>query len=125
MSDDLVEVLKRVKAQQEENKKLFRKEYQDNDYVFCKENGSLYRPNYISSEFIRFLKKNNLPHIKFHALRHTFASLANELSITLFDISKLLGHSSVGTTSKVYTHTFDKANHKAIDAVANALRENR
>jgi len=54
-------------------------------------------------------------------LRHTFASIANELGTNLYDISKALGHSQVGTTSQVYTHMFDKTHKKAISKIADVF----
>lgn len=122
LSSELVELLKRTKEKQEEDKRLFGKSYYDTDYVFRKPNGKLYRVNYLSATFKIFLDKNSLPRIKFHALRHTCATMANKMGITLYDIASMLGHSSPSITSKIYTHQLDKTNSKATMAVADAYR---
>lgn len=49
---------------------------------------------------------NSLPPLRLHDLRHTFASIANELGIGIYDTSKALGHSQIGTTTQIYTHLF-------------------
>lgn len=80
-------------------------------YVFSNyDDASCMTPDYITRTFGRTLKKYNLKHIRFHDLRHTFASLANNLGITLYDISVALGHSSTSITSKIYVHLFDDTN---------------
>lgn len=122
ISDELVELLEFIRRQQKRNEELFGEEYVKSEYVFTKQNGSLYRANYCSSEFKRFLEKNSLPRIKFHALRHSFASVANELGIPLFEVSRALGHSDTHITSKIYTHQFNKTNAATTNAVANAFR---
>lgn len=49
-----------------------------------------------------------LPHgLKFHALRHTYASLCVAAGIAPLDISRFMGHSRVTTTLAVYAHLFD------------------
>jgi len=81
-----------------------------------------YRPNYLSDLFKKTVTDNNLPPIRLHDLRHTFASVANELGVGLYDISKALGHSQIGTTSEIYTHMFDKTHKKTISKVADAFK---
>lgn len=120
--DDLFELLVKTKEKQEQNKQLLGAEYHDQDYVFCKNDGTLYRANYCSNEFKKFLERNGLPHIRFHDLRHSFASIASENGISLYDVSKMLGHSSIGITAEIYTHQFDKSNRSGIEAVANTLK---
>ncbi|GHV40072.1 site-specific integrase [Clostridia bacterium] len=119
--DDISELLKNLKAQQEREKALLCAQYIDGGYVMAWENGEPYRPNYISELFTKFIKDNGLPTITLHGLRHSFASIANELGINMFDISKALGHSAIATTSKIYTHMFDPTHTTAIDKVAAAL----
>jgi len=48
-------------------------------------------------------EKTNLKHVTIHDLRHTFASLGIKAGLSLYDISKLLGHSNISTTMR-YAH---------------------
>lgn len=53
--------------------------------------------------FERFLKRNNLPKIKFHELRHTFAVRAIEIpEFDVKSLSEILGHKNVSFTLNVY-----------------------
>jgi integrase len=45
-----------------------------------------------------------LPRIKFHALRHTAASLLLQDGTPLFDVSRVLGHASIEITADTYGH---------------------
>lgn len=52
----------------------------------------------------RFLARNNLAHIRFHALRHTFATRCIEAGGDCKTVSELLGHSTVNLTLNLYVH---------------------
>lgn len=53
--------------------------------------------------FERFLKRNNLPKIEFHELRHTFAVRAIEIpDFDIKSLSEILGHKNVSFTLNVY-----------------------
>lgn len=59
-------------------------------------------------------KLANLPHIRVHDLRHSYASLLinNKVDITI--ISKLLGHATTAMTWSVYSHLYPKTTNEAI-----------
>lgn len=104
ISEDVEKMLKSIKEKENENRKLFGKEYIENDYIFKWENGKLYSPDYITSKFSKLLKKHNLPHIRFHDLRHSCASLLISKGFTLKDIQEWLGHADIQTTANIYSH---------------------
>lgn len=47
------------------------------------------------------------PGLKFHALRHTYASLCVAAGIPPLHLSRFMGHAKVTTTLAIYTHLFD------------------
>jgi integrase len=47
------------------------------------------------------------PELKFHALRHTYASLCAAAGIKPLEISRFMGHAKLTTTLAVFTHLFD------------------
>ncbi len=50
------------------------------------------------------IKRNSLPHIRWHDLRHSTASMLLEKGWSMKDISDWLGHADVGTTANIYAH---------------------
>lgn len=65
----------------------------------------------------KWVKKNNLPYIKFHDLRHTHASLLLYKGVDIKTISKRLGHSNISTTMNTYTHVMRELDIKASEAI--------
>lgn len=67
----------------------------------------------------RICKRNGLPHITMHGLRHMFATILIEQSVSLEKISKLMGHKSVATTFEIYCGIMEakKEIAKTIDSV--------
>jgi integrase len=125
LPEELITIFQTIKNKQEEQKLLLKKAYHDKDFIMAWENGEPYRPNYLSDLFKKIIDDNKLPPLRLHDLRHTFASIANELGVSLYDISKALGHSQIGTTGNIYTHLFDKTHKEAIDTVSNAIKKGK
>ena len=79
------ELLHRLKAEQELNRKLCGKSYcrKYTDYIYVNEIGELVKPGYITQHFPLILQKNGMRKIRFHDLRHSCASLlyANGVSL--------------------------------------------
>ena len=53
------------------------------------------------------LERAGLEHVRFHDLRHTFASILISMGCELTYIAQQIGHRSPATTLKVYAHLFD------------------
>ena len=100
------ELLYRLKAQQEMNRKMCGKGYCNDfrEYIYVNEIGELIKPGYITQHFPLVLKKNGLRKIRFHDLRHSCASLLYANGVSLKEIQEWLGHSDISTTSNIYTH---------------------
>ena len=63
----------------------------------------------------RFLERNNLPMLRFHGLRHTFATLCIEDGADCKTVSALLGHASVNLTLSLYVHPQIEQKRKCIE----------
>ena len=59
------------------------------------------------------LKKANLPHVRFHDLRHSAASLLIARGVQLVEVSQLLGHSELRVTADLYAHLLQQTAAKA------------
>ena len=70
-------------------------------------NGSMDVRSY-RRHFKKLLDEAQLPDIKFHALRHTFATRALEVGMDFKTLSEILGHSSVAITLDLYVHSLDE-----------------
>lgn len=67
----------------------------------------------LHSTIKKILKEAGLEHIRFHDLRHTFATLALQNGVDVKTVSAMLGHSNAGFTLATYTHTTTAAQHQA------------
>lgn len=80
-----------------------------NDRLFIKDDSTPMHPDSITDWTRKFIIKNKLPHFSPHSLRHTHASLLIAGGVNIPTVSKRLGHSSITTTTKVYTHAIQSA----------------
>lgn len=93
-----------AEAAAKENRLLFGRDYHENDYVFKWPNGDPFTPDYVSHAFGKLLNKNHLPHIRFHDLRHSCASLLLNQGFTLKDVQEWMGHADIKMTANIYGH---------------------
>ncbi len=76
--------------------------YEDNNLVFCREDGKPMYPGTPSSWFPAFCVSHGLPKLTFHCWRHTHASQLLSTSEDRSCVSKRLGHSYVSVTYQRY-----------------------
>ncbi|MBT8365504.1 MAG: site-specific integrase, partial [Deltaproteobacteria bacterium] len=69
--------------------------------------------NLVNRYYVPALKKAEIEKIRFHDLRHTFASLLINQGENPKYIQKQMGHSSVTVTLNIYAHLMDKVNQEA------------
>ena len=82
------EILLKMKREQEENKRLCGRCYcQDYlDYIYVNQIGEIVKPGFVTAHFSAVLKANNLPHIRFHDLRHPYVKHTTKIfSLRLMD----------------------------------------
>lgn len=77
----------------------------DSPYLFpSSATGEMYHPDSVVNLHKKILKDAGLPHIRFHDLRHTFATLALQNGVDVKTVSSMLGHYDAGFTLRTYTH---------------------
>ena len=122
MPDELYELLRREKARQEQERAIRGGDYAASGHVVLDREGLPYSPNALSLAFTRFVRKNHLPRLTLHGLRHTFATIASAQGVPLFDIGKAMGHSTPATTGRIYTHLVDRTHEETLLLVSAALK---
>jgi len=79
-------------------------------------------PRTYRSYYKNLMKELNMPDLKFHGLRHSFATRCIESKCDYKTVSVLLGHSNITTTLNLYVHPNLEQKKKCIDQMFKALR---
>ncbi|MGH8923844.1 MAG: tyrosine-type recombinase/integrase [Acidimicrobiia bacterium] len=96
-------------------------DYQDNDLVFGREDGSPIHPHSFSQAFERIVARFGLPRIPLHGLRHTHATVALSLGVPAKVVSERLGHENVAFTLKQYAHVLPGMQAEAAGLIASMV----
>ena len=98
------------------------------DYYVCGDaNGKNYNPTVLSRTWRAFAQGNDLRgikgrRVKFHDLRHTFATQAIHGGVDVEVVSKILGHSKVSITIDLYADAMPDAKSRGMEAMNGILR---
>ena len=71
----------------------------------------------------KILAENDLPGLRFHDLRHTFATHALANGVDAKTLSGILGHTKASFTVDTYTHTTTDMHRKAAEIVGGFLTD--
>lgn len=94
-------------------------------YYFLTGTNKFLEPHTYRVYYQKFLKENNLPYIKFHNLRHTFASNCINMGIDCKVVSELLGHASVKTTLDLYVHPQMEEKRHCIELISSTIETSK
>lgn len=84
------------------------------DLVFATTEGKALDPSVVTHNFTKIMKRAGLEHVRFHDLRHTFASLMLQRGANPKVISEALGHASVAFTLDIYSHIIEGMQEEAM-----------
>ena len=107
----LCKTLAEYKAWQEHHS-LSLDTWQNLEYVFTDDIGSVMNPQTPTKQFSHFLDRHNIRHLKFHCLRHTSATILLSSGCDIKTVSARLGHSSIDTTN-IYVHVLESVDKEA------------
>ena len=94
----------------------------DNPYMFPSPvTGTMYHPDAAGRIHRKLLKEAGIEPVRFHDLRHTFATLALQNGVDIKTLSGMLGHYSSGFTLDTYTHITDKMQQEAAEKVGSFM----
>lgn len=110
MSRDLQKMLKPIK-----------KVVNESFYVLTNE-AKPTEPRTYRNYYKKLMKELDIPDLKFHGLRHSFATRCIESNCDYKTVSVILGHSNISTTLNLYVHPNMEQKKKCIDQMFKALR---
>ena len=94
----------------------------DRDLIFPNEAGKpMCQSHMLSRHFFPAMEKANIPRVRFHDLRHTYASILIEQGENIKYIQSQLGHSSPDVTLRVYAHLMKPTNPKAASRLEDTI----
>jgi integrase len=93
--------------------------------VFTSIIGPPLEPRNIVRKFHALLKKAELPHYRFHDLRHACASLLLAQGVPPRTVMGILGHSQISLTMNAYAHVMPAMKQEAIDLMDSILNGRR
>lgn len=95
--------------------------WQEHGLVVCNADGTPPTLNTLQDQLTSLADRLSLPHLHPHLLRHSVASLIDELGYSETIIGAILGHTAGASTTRRYTHARAVAVRRAIDAVEQAI----
>jgi integrase len=115
LSDQLATTLRALLVERKAEK--LRKGWTDlPEWVFCSEAGtSLHKSDFQRRVFHKLLAKAGMRRVRFHDLRHTFASRLLQNSESLVYVKDQMGHHSIQVTVDIYGHLVPGANRAAVN----------
>lgn len=83
--------------------------WQRNNLIFPSAAGTPLNKSNMRKDFNRVLQEARIPHIRFHDLRHTAASLMMNHQVPILVASRRLGHSKPSVTLDIYSHLYQES----------------
>ena len=100
------------------------KKHSRNPYMFpSPKTETMYDPDAFRRTHDKILKAIGAEHIRFHDLRHTFATLSLKSGVDVKTLSGALGHYSAGFTLNTYTHATAQMKQDAADTIGNFMEQ--
>lgn len=104
-----------------EERMLVGADFSDEGLVFHRPDGSALRPETVSASFLRRQRDLGLPRLTIKGLRHTWATLALKQGIHPKVVQERLGHSTVGITLNIYSHTNPTLHAEAAEQISDLI----
>ena len=95
----------------------------ESEYVFSSPTGGIMEPDCARKMLKRVLQRAGLDEMRFHDLRHTFATLALQNGVDVKTLSGILGHYSAGFTLDTYAHVTTQMQEDAANKVGGFLQQ--
>ena len=83
-------------------------------YLFLDSSNKLLKGKNVSSKWTKILKECNIPHKKFHSIRHTYGSMLLQKGVDIETVAELMGHNAISIT-QTYMHSETKLKSKSVN----------
>jgi integrase len=113
--------LKEYKADKESLNLHLRRSLNPDDLLFSNIEGKPVDPSMLTHTLQKIVKRAGLGSVRFHDLRHTFASLMLLQGAKPKVMSEALGHASVAFTLDTYSHIIEGMQSEAMDLLDKIL----
>jgi integrase len=123
LSPFLVDVLKQHRVHQLEARLQAAKTWEDHDLVFCNIYGGFIYASTLHDTFGKLLRDAGLPHMRFHDLRHSAATLLLAKGVHIKVVQELLGHSNIQITLNIYSHVLPSLQEDAMNKLSDLFHD--
>ena len=96
----------------------------ESNLIFPSPQGKVREGPAVTRQLHRIQLRAGLPRIRFHDLRHTFATLMLEQGVDIKTVSQVLGHTDAGFTLKTYMHVTERMQEQAANAMSEIIQQN-
>lgn len=120
---NIINKLKKYKKEQNQLILYIGEGYSNNNYILCDKLGNIIDEKKPGRNLKSILKKLEIEPMKFHALRHTYATRLFEAGVPPKTVQHLMGHADIQTTMNIYTHVMKNEKLEAVDKINKLFRE--
>lgn len=89
-------------------------------YLFLDNSEQLLKGKNVSTQWAKILKECNIPHKKFHSIRHTYGSILLQKGVDIETVAELMGHTAISIT-QIYMHSENKLKSKSVNKLNSIL----
>jgi len=118
LDTDTTAVLQRQSQQQLDDAAEWEAAWIGDGHVFARENGEPWDPNRVTKLFDQAVRAVDVPRIRLHDLRHTWATLALRAGVHPKVVQERLGHANISITMDTYSHVMPDMQESAAELVA-------
>ena len=120
VNESCIELIRMLKAEKEREQLRLGTAWKGEEWLFTQWDGSIMYPQTPSQWFSKFLERYGMKHRKFHALRHTSATLLLYGGVNVKQVQGRLGHSDLKVTN-MYLHCIAEADEAAANVLGDML----
>ncbi len=111
----LIDMLKLHREEVLEQQRKQGDKWENRDLVFPDLKGGYFNPSYLLRVFKNLLVEVGTPHMHFHDLRHSAATILLSMGVNMKVIQELLGHSDISITLGLYSHLLPTMQQDMVD----------